>query len=84
MKFKLISTFLLLSIFINAQPQVLDKVIAVIGKNPMLLSEVETSLVQQKEKAQNDPNARCKSFEDLLFQKLLLSQADRDRKESIR
>ena len=78
MKFKLISTFLLLSIFINAQPQVLDKVIAVIGKNPMLLSEVETSLVQQKEKAQNDPNARCKSFEDLLFQKLLLSQADRD------
>jgi peptidyl-prolyl cis-trans isomerase SurA len=78
MKFKLISTFLLLSLFINAQPQVLDKVIAVIGKNPMLLSEVETSLVQQKEKAQNDPNARCKSFEDLLFQKLLLSQADRD------
>lgn len=78
MKFKLITTFLLLSLIINAQPQILDKVIAIIGKNPMLLSEVETALVQQKEKAKNDPNARCKSFEDLLFQKLLLSQADRD------
>lgn len=78
MKFKLFTIILFLSFMINAQPQVLDKVIAIIGKNPMLLSEVETSLVQQKEKTQHDPNARCKSFEDLLFQKLLLSQADRD------
>lgn len=78
MNFKLIIVLIFLSFIIKAQPQILDKVIAIVGKNPLLLSEVETSLVQQKEKTGIDPNARCKSFEDLLFQKLLLSQADRD------
>lgn len=78
MKFKLIITLIVFSLFTNAQPQILDKVIAVIGKNPLLLSEVETSLVQKKEKNAPDSNARCKAFEDLLFQKLLVSQADRD------
>lgn len=78
MNFKLIVSLIFLSLITKAQPQILDKVVAVIGKNPLLLSEVETSLVQQKEKALADPNARCKTFEDLLFQKLLLSQADRD------
>ena len=78
MKFKLIIAILFLSFLTKAQPQILDKVIAIVGKNPLLLSEVETALVQQKEKSLLDPNARCKSFEDLLFQKLLLSQADRD------
>ena len=78
MNFKLIIAILFLSFLTKAQPQILDKVIAIVGKNPLLLSEVETALVQQKEKTLHDPNARCKSFEDLLFQKLLLSQADRD------
>ena len=69
MKFKLIIAILFLSFLTKAQPQILDKVIAIVGKNPLLLSEVETALVQQKEKSLLDPNARCKSFEDLLFQK---------------
>lgn len=59
-----------------AQPKILDKVIAIIGKNPLLLSEVETTMLQQKEKMP-DMN-KCRVFEDLLFQKLLLAQADRD------
>ena len=59
-----------------AQPKILDKVIAIIGKNPLLLSEVETTMLQQKEKMP-DIN-KCRVFEDLLFQKLLLAQADRD------
>jgi peptidyl-prolyl cis-trans isomerase SurA len=70
--------FLLLSSIVYSQPIVLDKVIAIVGKNPLLLSEVETSLVQQKESKELDGNSKCKTFEDLLFQKLLLSQADRD------
>lgn len=78
MNLKLAITFILLSSISFAQPQILDKVVAVIGKNPLLLSEVETNLLQQKEKQDLGPNPKCKVFEDLLFQKLLLAQADRD------
>lgn len=70
--------FLFLASISFAQPQILDKVIAIVGKNPLLLSEVEANLVQQKEKEAITATSRCKTFEDLLFQKLLLSQADRD------
>lgn len=79
MNFKLTFILLLFSSFITfAQPQLLDKVIAVVGKNPVLLSEVETNLLQLKEKEGLNENSKCKVFEDQLFQKLLLSQADRD------
>lgn len=78
MKFRIIFLFVSLTIICHAQPQILDKVTAIVGKNPLLLSEVETNLLQQKEKNEIKENARCKVFEDLLFQKLLLSQADRD------
>ncbi len=78
MKFKLITLLLSLTFIGKAQPQILDKVVAVIGKNPLLLSEVETNLLQKKEKNEAIIGSRCKVFEDLLFQKLLLAQADRD------
>jgi peptidyl-prolyl cis-trans isomerase SurA len=82
MKLRLTALFLsLISVSVcQAQPRILDKVIAVIGKNPLLLSEVETSMLQEKEKSGDTIHAdnRCKIFEDILFQKLLLSQADRD------
>lgn len=59
----------------NAQ-QLLDKVIAVVGKYPLLLSDLE---VYQMERLKEDPNAvKCKAFEELLYSKLLLAQADRD------
>lgn len=74
----LLVVFLIFSGLIYSQPTVLDKVVAIVGKNPLLLSEIETSLVQQKETKELDENSRCKLFEDLLFQKLLISQADRD------
>lgn len=79
MKFKFVILFATFFTLGYAQPQVLDKVIAIIGKNPLLLSEVETNLLQEKEKSGGlNDNSRCRVFEDLLFQKLLLSQADRD------
>ncbi|MES2762199.1 MAG: peptidylprolyl isomerase [Bacteroidota bacterium] len=78
MNLKLIIALLFFAVIAKAQPQVLDKVIAIVGKNPLLLSEVETNFLQQKEKKEVGENARCKTFEDQLFQKLLLSQADRD------
>lgn len=78
MNLKLIIAFILSATLSNAQPQILDKVVAIVGKNPLLLSEVETNLLQQKEKKDLTDADRCKVFEDLLFQKLLLAQADRD------
>jgi len=78
MNLKLIIGLVFMVTIANSQPQILDKVIAIVGKNPLLLSEVETTILQQKEKKIVDENLRCKIFEDLLFQKLLLSQADRD------
>lgn len=78
MNLKFAITFIFLSTISFAQPQILDKVVAVIGKNPLLLSEVETNLLQQKEKQDLGANPKCKVFEDLMFQKLLLAQADRD------
>jgi peptidyl-prolyl cis-trans isomerase SurA len=78
MNLKLIIGLVFMVTIANSQPQILDKVIAIVGKNPLLLSEVETTILQQKEKKTVDENLRCKIFEDLLFQKLLLSQADRD------
>ena len=78
MNIKLSIALLFLVCISNAQPQVLDRVVAIVGKNPLLLSEIETNLIQQKEKKELAENGRCKVFEDLLFQKLLLAQADRD------
>jgi len=78
MNLKLVIAFILLATLSHAQPQILDKVVAIVGKNPLLLSEIETNLLQQKEKKDLSEIDRCKVFEDLLFQKLLLAQADRD------
>ncbi|MDF2448280.1 MAG: parvulin-like peptidyl-prolyl isomerase [Bacteroidota bacterium] len=81
MNIRLAIAFLFLTTLSFAQPQILDKVVAIVGKNPLLLSEVETNLLQQKEqkdKKEFTPEERCRVFEDVLFQKLLLAQADRD------
>lgn len=79
MKYKLFCAALLMSLVSFAQPQLLDKVVAVVGKHPMLYSEIETNYVQQKQqKLDMDENSKCRIYEDLLFQKLLLAQAERD------
>jgi len=59
--------------------KVLDKIIAVIGDNVILKSDLESQIVSLR--AQGvliDDNARCEMLEELLFQKLLLHQAEID------
>lgn len=75
-KFKFAIFLLLLSFFVHAQQQVLDKVIGVVGKYPILLSDLQNTMLENEE--QGFPTDKCKSFEMLVFQKLLLAQADRD------
>lgn len=70
---------LLFIVNLNAQGKVIDRVIAVVGVNTVLQSELE-SQYQQMVTAQEavDDNSRCKLFEELLYQKLLLAQAQKD------
>ncbi|MCW3083807.1 MAG: parvulin-like peptidyl-prolyl isomerase [Bacteroidetes bacterium] len=64
---------------VMAQEKVIDKIVAVVGTNPILKSELEAQYQQMV--AQQEPvdgNTKCKLLEDLLFQKLLLAQAQKD------
>lgn len=68
--------FLAFGFVAKAQPQAIDKVIGVVGKYPLLLSDLQNSML---EKESNDGLVnKCQTFELLVFQKLLLAQADRD------
>jgi peptidyl-prolyl cis-trans isomerase SurA len=65
----------------NAQPtkQVIDQVIAVVGNNIVLKSDLENQYYQMLQQgAEESENARCELLEELLFQKLLLHQAKLD------
>ncbi|MBL7900746.1 MAG: peptidylprolyl isomerase [Bacteroidia bacterium] len=59
-----------------AQPEVIDRVIAVVGKYPILLSDLQSSMLQREN--QGMAPDKCRAFEMLLYQKLLVAQADRD------
>jgi peptidyl-prolyl cis-trans isomerase SurA len=77
----LMAVFLSISYGLKAQEDgvVIDKVIAVIGSNVILKSDLESQIVSLR--AQGvliDENARCELLEELLFQKLLLHQAGID------
>lgn len=60
---------------LNAQT-LIDKVVAIVGKHPVLLSQVE---VGYREKlAEDSSTTKCSVLEELMFQKLLLIQAEKD------
>jgi peptidyl-prolyl cis-trans isomerase SurA len=58
------------------QGQVIDKIIGVVGKYPILLSDLQATMLDQEK--QEQPLDKCKAFEMLVFQKLLIAQADHD------
>lgn len=62
-----------------AQGTVIDRVVASVGTNIILQSELEAQY-QQMVAAQEpmNENSRCKILEDILYQKLLLAQAQKD------
>ncbi len=64
-----------------SQNTVIDKVLAVVGDNVILQSDVEGQYQQMKTQSQGEdvpPETRCKIFESLLLDKLFLSQAQLD------
>ena len=65
----------------NRQPQVIDKVVAVVGKNIILQSDVENQYIQMRLQGGASGTAqsmRCEILEELLLQKLMLNQAEMD------
>jgi peptidyl-prolyl cis-trans isomerase SurA len=71
----IVASLLVIGLNYNAQ-QVLDKVIGVVGKYPILLSDLQNSMLDEEESGL--PPDKCKNFEMLVFQKLLVAQADHD------
>lgn len=71
---------LLVSVVSFAQEQVIDEVAAVVGANYILASEIENQYIEYRARGEikDARAARCRIFEDLLFQKLLLNQAELD------
>ena len=65
----------------NRQPQVVDKVVAVVGKNIILQSDIENQYVQYRMQGMTEgtgQEVRARILEDLLLQKLMLNQAEMD------
>lgn len=63
------------------QAQVIDKVVAVVGSNIILQSEIEEQYMQYRMQGGIKGSAssiRCEILEDLLFRKLMLNQAELD------
>jgi peptidyl-prolyl cis-trans isomerase SurA len=58
-----------------AQPKTIDGVAAVVGKNIVLISDIDQQYQQLAQQGEAD---KCVVFEDLLLEKLLLHQADID------
>ncbi|HXP53049.1 MAG TPA: peptidylprolyl isomerase [Bacteroidia bacterium] len=77
-QFILCSIITLAAIACKAQPQVADKVVAVMGGKIILQSDVQSQYMEYV--AQNTANAdtKCKVLEDLLYQKLLQLEAEKD------
>ena len=65
----------------DGKVQVIDKVVAVVGKNIILQSDVESQYLQYRMQGSiegNSKNMHCAILEELLFQKLMLNQAEMD------
>ncbi|MCQ2307468.1 MAG: peptidylprolyl isomerase [Bacteroidales bacterium] len=63
------------------EAQVIDRVVAVVGQNIILQSDIEQQYMQYRLQGGIKGSAhsiRCRILEDLLFQKLLLNQAELD------
>lgn len=64
-----------------AQNTMVDKVLAVVGDNVILYSDIEAQIQQMKQQTPDQPvgeTERCLLFENLLLDKLFLSQAQLD------
>ena len=76
----LLSGIILGSLFVaNAQDKVVDQIVAVVGSNPILKSDIESQALQMKvQEVNTEGDIKCEILESLLEQKLLLAEAELD------
>jgi len=76
--------FLMSNVVIGQETgKIIDQVIAIVGGNIVLESEVEAQYIQYKMQGELPPNSnkseiKCSLLETMLYQKLLLNQAELD------
>jgi peptidyl-prolyl cis-trans isomerase SurA len=75
-KISILFTLFVISVNIFSQPVIADKIVAVVGKNAILYSEIEEQAMQQEAQRKNPD--KCAIMEDMLAQKLLVAQAEID------
>ena len=76
-----VSFLMLCASFVYAQPKgkIIDQVVAVVGNNLILQSDLDNELQQIKSQGNDSlPVDECTILEELLFQKLLVHQAELD------
>jgi peptidyl-prolyl cis-trans isomerase SurA len=75
--FKKLILFVVSLVSVNTiNAQIIDKVIGVVGKYSILYSDLQTLMIEQQKSGLGID--KCKAYETLVYQKLLLAQADRD------
>jgi len=76
----MVLSIILLPLSCLAQQEIVDQVVAVVGNNIVLQSDVENQVLQIRSQGSLTPRnqLRCEVLEDLLAQKLLLNQAQID------
>lgn len=63
----------------KGQDKVVDQIVAVVGSNPILKSDVETSVIQKQARGETTAgDIKCEVLEELLEQRLLLAEAELD------
>lgn len=79
-KILLVLLFVISLQYVHAQEKVIDQVVAVVGSKMVKLSDIENQYVQYVLQGyiKDDTTFKCVLLEELLFQKLLLNQADLD------
>jgi peptidyl-prolyl cis-trans isomerase SurA len=63
----------------NAQDKIVDQIVAVVGKNIILKSDIESMFQQQQAQGiTTEGDMKCEILENLLVEKLLLAEAEQD------
>lgn len=78
MRYYLVALFSVFTSYIQAQLNVVDEVVWVVGDDPILLSDVEETRIQAEMEGTPIENPYCTIPEQLAIQKLFLHQAELD------
>jgi peptidyl-prolyl cis-trans isomerase SurA len=74
-----LSFFFTMGIGAQAQDKVIDQIVAVVGSNPVLKSDIENQAMEMQARGiTSEGDMKCEILEQLLEQKLLLAEAELD------